>query len=51
MQTFSTPQKKLFTAFRECCKHFDKEYCFKLEKSMPGRIEAVTKDGGGATKY
>ena len=29
--------------------HFDKEYCFKLVKSMPERIKAVVKARGKPT--
>lgn len=33
----------LLTAIWEDLNHFDKEYCFKLMKSTPGRIKPVIK--------
>ena len=44
-------KKDLLTAIQESRNHFDKEYCFRLVKSISERIKAVIKVWGGATKY
>ena len=41
----------LLTRIQESWNHSDKEYCFKLRKSTPERINAVIKAQIGATKY
>ena len=44
--------RSLLTDIQESWKHFDKEYCFKLVKSVPERIKTDIKTrGGGTTKY
>ena len=44
-------KEDLLTAIQESWNHFDKEYCFKLMKSMSKRIKAVMKIQGRAIKY
>ena len=36
----------LLVAIQESFNHFDKKCCFKLVKSMPGRIKVVIKKEG-----
>lgn len=36
-------KKDLLTTIPESWNDFDKEYCFKLQKSIPERIKAVMK--------
>lgn len=44
-------KKDLLTTIQESWNDFDKEYCFKLRKSIPERIKAVMKACGWAIKY
>ena len=46
-----TCKADLTTAIRESWSQIDEEYCLSLIKSMPQRLQAVTKARGGATKY
>lgn len=44
-------KKDLLTAVWESWHYFNKEYLFKLVKSMSERIQAILKGSRGATKY
>ena len=44
-------KEDLLIIIQESWNHFDKEYCFKLLKSMPERNKSVIKTLEGTTKY
>ena len=45
------PIRDLLSPIQEIWNHFDKEFCFKLVKSIPERIKAIIKTRRGTTKF